>query len=75
MPEHADPSPDLVVRVLAKLWEQFAADADKDGLAPDEALERALTAYISIREGQREGALFLLLAPDGTLERLSFDNG
>ena len=73
MTDASDPTPDLVVRVLARLWSDFVADADKDGLTADVAMERALSSYIQIRQGQREGALFLLLAPDGTAERLVFE--
>lgn len=66
-------APDYVVRVLARVWEEFVRDAEKDGLTAGEALARALSAYVAIRQGQRDGALFVLVAPDGTMERLAFD--
>jgi hypothetical protein len=75
VPDASDPTPDLVVRVRATLWEEFIRDAEKDGLTADDVLERAMSAYVTVRQGQREGALFLLLAPDGTVERLMFGDG
>jgi hypothetical protein len=59
--------------VLAPVWDEFIRDADKDGLTAGEALERAMSAYVAIRQSQRDGALFVLVAPDGTMERLAFD--
>lgn len=79
MPQHSSETPGdagprrrIDIELSEGLWRLFEENAAQDELTPGEAVVRALSAHLAIREGQREGALFLMPAPDGTVERLTF---
>ena len=62
----------VTVNLPLKVWEAVEEVARKDGITRTEALRRAISVDLYLREQVDQGSYIIVEKPDGTRERIVF---
>lgn len=62
----------VTVNLPEKVWEALSRVAEESGMTRTEALRRAISVDLYLREQRKKGKQVLLECDDGTIERIVF---